>query len=149
MRATFSRPKPKRNDVAAPSCPLCKDARRPSRHFLSKCTYLPSDDRKYLARARRISGVCDSADPELSDVEEADVRTCIADNSDAPPLVNRVQVRQSPYLDAFHNHNSVRITIDSGATGNMIRASTVQYLGLKYSTARNLLIKPMVYRLSK
>ena len=121
-----------------PSCPLCKEARRPSRHFLSKCTYLPSDDRKYLARARRISDVCDSADPELSDVEEADVRTCIADNSDAPPLVNRVQVRQSPYLDAFHNHNSVRITIDSGATGNMIRASTVQYLGLKYSNSSQL-----------
>ena len=90
----------------------------------------------YLAKARRISDVWDIADSELSDVEEADVPTCIADNSDALSVLNRVKVRHSPYLDAFHKHNSVRITIDTGATGNMIRASTVQYLGLKSSNVR-------------
>ena len=40
------------------------------------------------------------------------------------PQVQRIGVRQSPYIDAFCGHHMVRITIDSGATGNMIR----QYL---------------------
>ena len=63
---------------------------------------------------------------------------CIADNSDSPAVENRVQVRQSPYLDACHNHNSVRITIDSTATRTMIRASTVHNIGLKYSNSSQL-----------
>ncbi|CAH3165626.1 unnamed protein product, partial [Porites evermanni] len=37
--------------------------------------------------------------------------------------------RQSPYMDVFHGHRVVRITIDSGATGNMIRHSTAKHLG--------------------
>jgi hypothetical protein len=32
-----------------------------------------------------------------------------------------VQLRQSPYLDAFLTHHSTRIVIDIDATGNMIR----------------------------
>ena len=40
-----------------------------------------------------------------------------------------MQTRQSPYIDAFHAHHPVRITLDSGATGNMIRHSLVRRLG--------------------
>ena len=42
------------------------------------------------------------------------------------PTELRIEVRQSPYLDPFYRHNPVHITIDSGATGNMIHLSTVQ-----------------------
>lgn len=42
--------------------------------------------------------------------------------------VARVQIRQSPYIDAFLAHHSVRITIDSGATGNMIRSDVASNL---------------------
>ena len=45
----------------------------------------------------------------------------------------RVQVRQSPYLDAFHRHHPIRIIIDSEAIGNMIPLSTVQKLGMDIS----------------
>ena len=45
--------------------------------------------------------------------------------------VFRIQTRQSPYLDMFHAHHPVRITIDSGATGNMIRHTVVQRLGCR------------------
>lgn len=41
----------------------------------------------------------------------------------------RVQTRQSLYMDTFHDHHPVRITIDSGATGNMIRQSLAKQLG--------------------
>ena len=39
-----------------------------------------------------------------------------------------VQTCQSPYMDTFHGHTPVRITIDSGATGYMIRPSLVRAL---------------------
>ena len=42
----------------------------------------------------------------------------------------RVQIRQSPYMDTFHDHHAVRVTIDSGATGNMIRETTAKRLGV-------------------
>ena len=41
----------------------------------------------------------------------------------------RVQARQPRYMDAFHSHHVIRVTIDSGATGNMIRHSTVKRFG--------------------
>ena len=40
-----------------------------------------------------------------------------------------VRVRQSLYIDAFYGYHPARITIDSGATGNMIRASFIKGLG--------------------
>ena len=42
--------------------------------------------------------------------------------------VFRIQTRQSPYLDTFHAHHPVHITIASGATGNMIHHTDVQSL---------------------
>ena len=41
----------------------------------------------------------------------------------------RIQTRQSPYMDVFHGHCIVPVTIDSGATRNMIRHSTAKHLG--------------------
>ncbi len=49
--------------------------------------------------------------------------------------VFRIQTRQSPYIDMFYNHHPVRITIDSGATGNMIQHSTAQRLGSPISAS--------------
>jgi hypothetical protein len=46
---------------------------------------------------------------------------------------NRIQARKSPYLDSLYGHIPFRLTIDSGATGNMIRASTVTRLGGRIS----------------
>ncbi|XP_070569281.1 uncharacterized protein [Ptychodera flava] len=42
----------------------------------------------------------------------------------------RVQVRQSPYLDVFYGHQTARLTIDSGATGNMICLAAARRLGV-------------------
>ena len=44
-------------------------------------------------------------------------------------MAYRVKTRQSPYMDVFHGHRVVRVAIDSGATGNMIRHSTAKRLG--------------------
>ena len=47
----------------------------------------------------------------------------------------RIDIRQSPYLDTFCGHHTVRVTIDSGATGNMIRHSTARRLGCEIKTS--------------
>ena len=105
-----------------PSCPLCKEANRAYGHFLSECRYLPEGDRRYLAKARQIVGIVDDDPPSESD-DEADSTT-----NTASFVTSKVTVRQSPHLDVFCGHEHVCLTIDTGATGNMIRASTVHRL---------------------
>jgi hypothetical protein len=56
-------------------------------------------------------------------------------DSTSSSKVFRIQTRQSPYIDMFYNHHPVRITIDSGATGNMIRHATAQRLGSPVSAS--------------
>lgn len=51
------------------SCPLYKQAKRLSAHFLSECRFLPESDRKYLAKARQIQGIIDT-DSDIEDTEE-------------------------------------------------------------------------------
>ena len=41
-------------------CPLCKQARRSNtNHFLSQCTFLPDNDRRFMVKARQIVGILD------------------------------------------------------------------------------------------
>ena len=47
----------------------------------------------------------------------------------------RIDIRQSPYLDTFCGHHTARVTIDSGATGNMIRHSTALRLGCEIKSS--------------
>ena len=108
------------------SCPLCKQAGRPSQHFLSECKFLPDKDRKYVARARQIAAIFE-ADTDGDDEGPSD-DIPFAEPDQPVQATRLVQVRQSPYLDAFHSHHTVRITVDSGATCNMIRLSTVKRL---------------------
>ena len=82
-----------------------------------------------MTKARQIVGIVDSE--QTKDVDFTDATSC----DDVDPIAStshptlRIQVRQSPYVDVFFHHHSARITIDSGATGNMIRLSTVKRLG--------------------
>ena len=117
------------------SCPLCQQAGRPDpNHFLSECRHLPEEHRKYIAKARQIANIVndhleesDESAPFPSDCEsnnEISSVECVPE-----PAVLRVQTRQFSYIDTFHAHPPVRITLDSGATGNMIRHSLVTRLG--------------------
>ena len=107
------------------NCPLCKQAgRKDIHHFLSECTHLPESDRRFMQPKVRGTDVCDF-DDEYPDQQPA------PDEGEPleQPQIQRIDVRQSPYLDAFCGHHMVRLTIDSGATGNMIRQSTAIRLG--------------------
>ena len=43
--------------------------------------------------------------------------------------ISRVQVGQSPYLDMFFRQTAVQLTLDSGATSNMMSKTTAQFIG--------------------
>ena len=84
-----------------------------------------------MAKARQIVGILEDTtvdvfpdcQPTHVDHEEA------ALDPESLPTAFRVQTRQSPYMDTFYDHHPVRVTIDSGATGNMIRQALVRKLG--------------------
>ena len=115
------------------SCPLCREAHRADNHFLSECLYLPEQDRRYIAKARQVANIFESDEEcdDLASVDKLNVTDQGPVKEDVPlpsSSTLRVQVRQSPYFDVFCGHHVVRVTVDSGATGNMIRASTVRAL---------------------
>ncbi len=109
-----------------PSCILCKEAGRPSNHYLSKCLHLPPADKKFLAKARVIAALDE-------DFDNLDIADAELDGSNVSqihlPTSRRVQVDQSPFLHAFYGSHSVKITIDSGAETNTIKAAIAHQIG--------------------
>ena len=111
--------------------PLCKQAGRSDiNHFLSECSYLPEKDRRYIVKARQIVGILED-DSEADDELDTSMpcRDLNSEEHNSGAVAYRVQTRQSPFMDVFHGHHVIRVTIDSGATGNMIRHFTVKRLG--------------------
>ena len=122
------------------SCPLCLQAGRVSNHYLSDCTYLPQQDRRYNGQSTTgsphfwLHGWWPHRWWRLPYHQWMSSPSC-SEGATPPPTTfdpspsRRFQIRQSPYFDVFYEHQIVRITIDSGATGNMIRASTAKAIG--------------------
>ena len=118
----FSKPKQGGQAPRRRVCPLCKEARRSDEHFLSMCPFLPPEDKKFMARTRQVTG-------EQSESEEESEHFTRKEMT-AASVVQHVVIKASPYLDTFHGHVAVRLTIDSGATGNMMKASCAARLGV-------------------
>ena len=104
-------------------CPLCVSAKRENTdHFLTECRYLPEKDRKYILGLRARTGKVDYDADEDQDLEQGyQSDDACARSVDVPPVARRVPVVPSPYMDVYFKHHVIRITIDSGATGNFIR----------------------------
>ena len=135
-------PKPRPSKV----CPLCQQARRPDSHshFLSNCKFLPESDRLFMSRIRQVAGLdvdinsCDcyqNSDPVESPVP---LDTPVMQNCGPGVLPTmestvsrRVNISQSPFLHAFFRHHPLRLTIDTGAETNMMRASLAKHIGAK------------------
>ncbi|CAB3990763.1 Hypothetical predicted protein [Paramuricea clavata] len=101
-----------------------------SSHFLSECNFLPDQDRRYMVKARQIAEILEDIPKCESSINPVDPACDLRDEeSKTSSRAYRIQARQSPYVDMFYHHHPVRIAIDSGATGNMIRHRTVQCLG--------------------
>ena len=95
----------------AKSCPFCKQAGRNDRHFLSQCTYLPAEDRAFLAKARLASSLDDEDDP--ADCEffcPPEVEDFASSPHSSTRVVScRVSTKQSPHFNAFYHHNSLKL----------------------------------------
>ena len=64
-------------------------------------------------------------------VEEAtETLSVLPSCNDVTPIARRVPVSPSPYLDCWYKHYRIRVTVDSGATGNMIRLDVAKRLNL-------------------
>ena len=51
-------------------CPLCKQAGRSNtNHFLSQCTFLPDNDRRFMVKARQIVGILDDEQDTNCDLD--------------------------------------------------------------------------------
>ena len=123
------------NSRKSPSCCLCASANRPSTHWLSKCPFLPEDDRKRI----RFVEVCDddNDDDDEQEVEtDKTVRFSTADNPcfiDTP--IRRVTTRKSPHLKCFLFQFPVFICLDTGAESNLMSKRFAVSVGVKIHTA--------------
>ena len=69
-----------------------------------------------MTKTRQISNILEDYHEDESDDEE---------NNDCAAL-HRIEIRASPFLDTSYHHHNVQVTLDCGATGDMIRASTAR-----------------------
>ena len=141
LRTAFRRSSQQRDNRSASSqpsnnkggatkcCPICKQPKRwQFQHYLSKCPFLPNEDRQYLTRTRQV--IVDQHEPsDRSDSEpEPDDQSCFKNNR-VKSTAYRVSTKQSPHLKVFHNHHAVQLTLDTGAETSMIKSSIAQQIG--------------------
>ena len=137
MRFSVPSSKPTFKKSTFKLCVLCKTAGRQSysSHNLIECKFLPEKDRRMFARTRLVQGD--------ESVDEGDgAGDC--DDEEAPPgdcalldthTARRVNIVQSPYLTVYYGRHPVRLTIDTGATTNMVKGSFARLIGLPVSAA--------------
>ena len=142
------RPKPQANGGQFTSksrpvrvCPLCKQAgRRDFSHYLSSCRYLPEQDKKFMSQARSVMTCDDAVTDNFNDLSmqnsfdvaydshgQFSITSDSHDDNEASDH-RRVQIRPSPHLNMFHEHQPVHITLDCGATSNLISSATASLI---------------------
>lgn len=139
---TFTYRKPTTRQKAVKSCILCKTAGRPSfnTHYLSQCRHLPESDRRQLVRSRLVEDATSECCVLSEDPHTLFGDPCSDEETDTnllldQPTVKRVSVVQSPVLSTFYLHHPVRLTLDTGATTNMVSAAFAQAVKLPVSPA--------------
>ena len=123
------------------TCALCEQAGRPSNHFLSKCHYLPSKDKKFLAKSRRVMSAFEeensSGEEEESYYEDKDEHQ-YQEELPRIPRTRRVMVKPSPWFNVHHNSSPITITLDCGAEADLIRLDVAIRIGAKIMKANQL-----------
>ena len=109
---------------------MCKTAGRlHTSHNPAGCRFLPEHDRQSLARSRLLRDEYDDLPPddcESFDPNNDGVASFVhADD----PTAHRVSIVQSPVLHTFYHEHPIQLSLDTGATSNMIRASSASAYG--------------------
>ena len=79
-----------------------------------------------MAKVRQDINLLDDEDEQNSPEPEVSNTEVVGSEH---PMVRKIEVQQSLYLDVFCAHHTTRVTIDSGATSDMIRHFTAHKLG--------------------
>ena len=107
-------------------CPLCKAANRSNvSHFLSMCKFLPKSDKDFMSRARQVM-IEDMEEEIEEDYEEDEDGSNQQDDFQPTSRCGRVNIRASPEFNTFYHHNSLTITVDTGAETNLMRESVAR-----------------------
>ena len=120
------------------SCILCKTAGRPhTTHSLVDCRFVPQRDRRLLASSRLVCDDPEECDPiDYSASEEVcDLLVSPTPAQPTAPSAQRVRIVQSPVLSTFYESHPVPLTLDTGATSNMIRESSARLFGFPITPA--------------
>ena len=120
------------------SCILCKTAGRPhTTHSLVDCRFVPQRDRRLLASSRLVCDDPEECDPiDYSASEEVcDLLVGPTPTQPTAPSAQRVRIVQSPVLSTFYESHPVPLTLDMGATSNMIRESSARLFGFPITPA--------------
>ena len=135
---TFT-PKPQRylpkKRTAFKSCTLCKTAGRPgqSSHNIIDCPHLTDFDRRSMGKSHQVAA--EYEDDEEPETEHLQLSTEVEDPFLEPPKAHRVNIVSSPVLNVFYGRHPVRLTLDTGATANMVRSSFASHIGVPISPA--------------
>ena len=121
------------------ACTLCKAAGKSDfrSHWLRQCPNLTDGDRKAFAKSRSAVTIDQQ---EYSDDDVAGASNHHSEDED--PLIDnlaaptrRVEILASPELNCFYGKHPIRLTLDSGATSNMIKDNVATRLRLPIQTA--------------
>ena len=118
-------------------CALCYQAKRPDyhTHYMSRCPFLPADDKAYFSRIHDLAVVqedefYEEAEPEvpntgcLSSVVDSEI-----DRSSGG--IGRVDIVPSPELPVEVNGKTVVFSCDTGAESTCMKASKCKELGIR------------------
>lgn len=119
-------------------CCLCESAGRPgfNTHFLSECSFLPSDDRKYMSNISKIRDIV--ADTESDDDSQDGSSSSVKSSGSVKsvPVTSRVKVVPSPIMGVYVNDNSADITLDSGSEIDLMTETEANRLRLPWIPSR-------------
>lgn len=145
------RKQPSKEKPKTPQCPLCKALGRPNtNHSLSTCRQLPEEERRKFYRAMKVEiveeishdecGTSEEVEDEAEEEEEVDPRLkgafrgvdCYKEEVGEVAInLGRVEVMASPTLPVMAGSKKIILTMDSGATANIIRHDAAIYIGAK------------------
>ena len=110
------------------SCILCKTAGGPhNTHNLMDCRYLP--DHRPWARSAMVMDDPDDLGAEDCEPLDENSDLVVPPAQREEPAALRVSMVQSPVLNTFHHEHPVQLTLDTGATSNMVCASSAKLYG--------------------
>ena len=118
-------------------CVLCMAAGRRgfNAHWLCECMYLPEADCQAVARTYRV------ADNEYNDDGETHQDDIPEHSDEYDPLIDAlnpthpVYIFKSPHITAHYGHNAIKLTMDCGATSNLINITFAHRLGFPLKPA--------------